>query len=511
MKKYLLVTVILVSPFFVLSAQQNAKFALVIGNGAYTAITPLRNPVNDASAMKTTLEGLGFQVELLTNATLRQMNEGVNRFSRRLEAATDSYGFFYYAGHGVQSAGENYLIPVNADIQREADFQYEALNMQRTLDYIQEAGNHLNVVVLDACRDNPFSWKRGGARGLTVVSAQPPGSIIVYATSAGSTAADGTGQNGLFTTHLLNNLKNQELELYDLFRRTMADVRQASGGAQVPAIYSQLDTAAYLGRRPAAPVIAAPAAQPVAGRPAAPPERPAPANMVRVEGGTFQMGSANGDDDEKPVHSVTVKSFYMAKCEVTQKEWQEIMGTNPGNFKGDDLPVENVSWYDAIEYCNKRSLKEGLTPAYRGSRDSTITCNFSATGYRLPTEAEWEYAAKGGDKDYLILSYSGSNNADAVGWYTDNSWRRTHPVGTKQANSLGLHDMSGNVWEWCWDWYGTYPRSALSDPAGAASGSGRVLRGGGWGSGAGNLRSADRDSGTPSNRYSSIGFRLVRP
>jgi formylglycine-generating enzyme required for sulfatase activity len=517
MKKYLLVTVILLFPLLALSAQQNAKFALVIGNGAYTAITPLKNPVNDAAAMKTALEGLGFQVELLTNASLRQMNEGGNRFSRRLGAAADSYGFFYYAGHGVQSSGENYLIPVNADIQREADFQYEALNMQRTLDYMQEAGNRLNVVVLDACRDNPFSWKRGGARGLTVVSGQPPGSIIVYATSAGAAASDGTGQNGLFTTHLLNNLKNQDLEVYDLFRKTMADVRQASGGAQVPAIYSQLDTAAYLGRRPAAPVIAAPpaqtapAAQPAAVRPAAPPERPAPANMVRVEGGTFRMGSTNGYDDEKPVHSVTVKSFYMGKYEVTQKEWVEIMGSNPSNWKGDDLPVENVTWHEVIEYCNKRSLREGLIPAYRGSGNS-VTCDFTASGYRLPTEAEWEYAARGGANGaYLTYEYSGSNSVDSVGWYNGNSGSRTHPAGMKLPNDLGLFDMSGNVWEWCWDWDGDYPASARTDPAGPASGSHRVLRGGGWSSSAGNLRSAYRFNYAPSFRNSYFGFRLVRP
>jgi hypothetical protein len=265
------------------------KFALVIGNGAYTSIGRLNNPVNDAADVKGALEGLGFSVELVTDGSLRQMTDAVDRFARRLSGAADSYGFFFYAGHGVQSNGENYLIPVNANIRREADLAYEALHVQRALDYMQEAGNALNVVVLDACRDNPFSWKRGGSRGLSVVSAQPPGSIIVYATSAGSTAADGAGRNGIFTAQLLGNLKNQDLEVYDLFRRTMADVRRASNNTQVPAIYSQLDTNAWLGRRPAvthttpavspqpapAPVRPTPP-QPAPVRPAATPQRPAP-------------------------------------------------------------------------------------------------------------------------------------------------------------------------------------------------------------------------------------------
>jgi formylglycine-generating enzyme required for sulfatase activity len=231
--------------------------------------------------------------------------------------------------------------------------------------------------------------------------------------------------------------------------------------------------------------------------------------LVRVEGGTFKMGSANGEDDERPVHEVTVKSFYIGKYEVTRKEWVEVMGNNPSNWKGDNLPVEQVSWYEAVEFCNKLSVKEGLAPAYRGSGDS-ITCDFSASGYRLPTEAEWEYAAKGGNRDAIYYEYSGSNSVDSVAWYSGNSGNRTHPVGTKQPNSLGIYDMSGNVWEWCWDWYGNYSGGAQSNPRGASSGSSRVGRGGGWDYSASSVRSAYRGSGTPSSRYSSMGFRVAR-
>jgi formylglycine-generating enzyme required for sulfatase activity len=234
-----------------------------------------------------------------------------------------------------------------------------------------------------------------------------------------------------------------------------------------------------------------------------------PDRFVRVEGGTFRMGS-NSNDNERPVHTVTVKTFHISKFEVTQREWVEIMGTNPANFKGDDLPVEQVSWYDAVEYCNKLSLKEGLNPAYRGSGNS-ISCDFSASGYRLPTEAEWEYAARGGNKDPMSYEYSGGNSVDAAGWYSGNSGGRTHPAGTKVPNSLGLYDMSGNVWEWCWDWYGSYSGSSQTDPRGASSGTYRGLRGGSWFNSAQYLRSAVRVNDTPSYRNNNLGFRLVRP
>jgi formylglycine-generating enzyme required for sulfatase activity len=454
--------------------------------------------------MEAALKNLGWTVDLVLNGNLDQMEGAAIRLKNRLAASRNSYGFLFYAGHGVQSGGVNYLIPVDATIQSENFLRQRAVSLQALLDELNDAGNELNMVVLDACRDNPFSWARGGTRGLQVVGSQPADSIIVYATSAGSTAADGEGRNGLFTTHLLNNLKKPGLEVSEMFRLTGADVRRASGGAQIPAIYSQFFEVAYVGTRPSVVTSVQPVAPPVVN------PQPAPANMVRVEGGTFQMGTTNGDSDEKPVHTVTVKGFYMGKYEVTQKEWREIMGSNPSYFKGDNLPVECVSWNEAIEYCNKRSLKEGLTPAYRGSGNS-ITCDFNATGYRLPTEAEWEYAAKGGNQDYLTYEYAGGNSADSVAWYDGNSGSKTHPVGTKQPNSLGLYDMSGNVWEWCWDWYGSYSSESQTDPTGVSSGTTRVSRGGGWINSAADVRAAGRISGTPLNRNYCLGFRLVRP
>ena len=239
--------------------------------------------------------------------------------------------------------------------------------------------------------------------------------------------------------------------------------------------------------------------------------RDIPEGYVLVEGGTFRRGSPSSedgrDDDDGPQHSVTVGSFYMKATEVTQKEWREVMGSNPSRFRGDNLPVENVSWFDAMKYCNALSKKEGRTPVYRINGNS-VTANWSADGYRLPTEAEWEYAARGGKKS-RGYKYSGSNSVGSVGWYNDNSGSKTHPVGQKQANELGLYDMSGNVWEWCWDWYGDYSSGSQRDPRGPSSGSYRVGRGGSWFYNGRSLRSAFRLFSSPGVSGRDRGFRLA--
>jgi formylglycine-generating enzyme required for sulfatase activity len=247
--------------------------------------------------------------------------------------------------------------------------------------------------------------------------------------------------------------------------------------------------------------------------------RPMPANMVRVKGGTFQMGSPSGEAgrniNEDP-HTVRVGSFYMGKYEVTQREWQEVMGSNPSYFKGADLPVENVSWYDAIEYCNKWSIKEGLSPAYTRNGDN-VTWNRNANGYRLPTEAEWEYACRAGTATPFNTgnnittaqgNYDGNYlyNGNEKGTYREMTWE----VGRGAANGWGLYDMHGNVREWCWDWYREYGSGSQTDPSGPASGSHRVLRGGDWFNSARYLRSAYRSNDWPSNRGNRYGFRLVR-
>ncbi|MDR1636932.1 MAG: caspase family protein [Treponema sp.] len=260
-----LVWLFLVLSVFSIAAQQ--KYALVIGNGAYRNLGRLKNPVNDANDMTAALRGLGFTVDTLTDAGRVQMEDAVERFKNRLSVSKNSYGFLFYAGHGVQSRGINYLIPVDADIRSESYLGDRAVSVQAMLDEINRAGNGLNIVVLDACRDNPFGWARSGSRGLQVVGSQPADSIIVYATSAGATAADGEGRNGIFTGELLKNLKTPGIDVNEVFRRTGGDVARVSGGMQRPAVYNQFYGLAYLGSQSAAQT-AQPAARTVQPAPA---------------------------------------------------------------------------------------------------------------------------------------------------------------------------------------------------------------------------------------------------
>ena len=226
------------------------KYALVIGNGNYDNLSRLSNPVNDANDIAAVLLYLGFQVEKVLNGNMNQMEDAVMRLKDRLGDSKDSYGFFFYAGHGVQSGGENFLIPVDANIPGENYLRNRAVSVQTILDELNDASNYLNVIVLDACRDNPFGWSRSGSRGLSIVGRQPADSIVVYATSAGQTASDGPGRNGLFTSQLLTNLATPGIDVAEVFRRTGADVAQVSNREQIPAIYNQFFGTAYLGGNP---------------------------------------------------------------------------------------------------------------------------------------------------------------------------------------------------------------------------------------------------------------------
>ncbi len=245
---------------------------------------------------------------------------------------------------------------------------------------------------------------------------------------------------------------------------------------------------------------------------------PMPENFVFVQGGTFNNGTSN----------VTISSFYIDKYELTQAEYQAVMGSNPSYFGSNpNRPVEVVSWFNAIEYSNRRSIQEGLTPCYSYSTFGTnpdnwpsgwntnynnhtnVSCNWTANGYRLPTEMEWMFAAKGGNQSQGY-TYSGSNTIGNVAWYSSNSSNRTWDVGLKDPNELGTFDMSGNVWEWVWDIYGSYPGGAQTDPHGATSGSDRVRRGGGWNGSAGNCSVSFRAYINATFSGSNLGFRLCR-
>ncbi|MDR2785584.1 MAG: SUMF1/EgtB/PvdO family nonheme iron enzyme [Treponema sp.] len=249
------------------------------------------------------------------------------------------------------------------------------------------------------------------------------------------------------------------------------------------------------GSPPRSPSAAQPASQPAGGSfPLRETIRAIDANMVPVPGGTFMMGSTagQGNANERPQHQVSLGDFSIGKYEVTQAEYEAVMGSNPGSFRGGALPVETVSWLDAVEFCNRLSRAANLTPAYTIS-GANVTWNRSANGYRLPTEAEWEYACG----EWID------------GWLGGNSGRVTHPVGQLAPNRYGLYDMAGNVQEWCWDWYGSYGRDPQSNPQGSGSGTTRVRRGHSF-QNTGRLLPTNRDYGVPREKNNSTGFRIAR-
>lgn len=586
-------------------SQQSAsdrRIALVIGNSAYRD-APLRNPVNDANAMAESLKQAGFEVILKTNANRKEMNALVRDFGDRL--LRGGMGLFYFAGHGMQVGGKNYLIPVGAEIQREDEVPDESVPADLVLRKMETANNGLNLVIMDACRNNPFARSfRSSSQGLGRMEA-PGGTLLVYATRPGSTAADGDGENGVFTKHFLAKMKQPGLDLANLVGEVSDAVEKETRKAQQPWIEGNLkgsrfyfygpvtvqqapavhagavelqfwqsaeksNTAtayrAYLNkypkgefadlarerlntlevaasssrteqerlarerqeaehkareaeqraaaaeRRAAEERARAEAAERARAEAASRPAAIAPAasssasltdpitgmEFVSVPGGCFQMGDTFGDgeSDEKPVHEVCVGSFMLGKYEVTQGQWKKVMGNNPSKNTSwfsstDDYPVEQVSWDDAQEFIKKLNHQSGRN-------------------YRLPTEAEWEYAARSGGKKE---KYAGGDDIDAVAWYGGNSGSKTHQIGQKQANGLGLYDMSGNVWEWVSDWYGMeyYANSPKDNPQGPSSGAFRVFRGGGWRDVPARVRASYRNSLSPDYRRDYLGFRLVAP
>jgi formylglycine-generating enzyme required for sulfatase activity len=386
-----------------------SRVALVIGNGKYQYNSILKNPANDAQDMAAALSQAGFDVVLRTDASLDDMNKALREFGNKLKSQK-GIGLFYYSGHGTQVNGKSYLLPVDQDIEDADEVAYKAVDAEAVLAKMQSAGNSLNLVFLDACRNNPFPGSgRSGERGLAVMKVNLPESVIVYAAEPGKTATDGEWRNSPFTQALLKNMTAPGIDILAVMKRVKADVASATNGQQSPRVDQNLsvDFAFY----PASPQ---------------PTTLAAPAGMVFVPGGIFTMGSPEkeaGRYNEEVQHQVTESGFYIGATEVTQAQYKALMGMNPSSARGDDLPVEQVSWFDAVAYCNKRSQLEGLSPVYM-IRGTTVMANWLANGYRLPTEAEWEYAAKGGSASAALAVdavYAGSANLDAVAWYSYNS------------------------------------------------------------------------------------------
>ena len=776
-------------------ANPETRLALVMGNGAYKS-GPLKNPTNDALDMAELLSRFGFQVILRQNVGLREMKRSIRAFEKQL--GQGGVGLFYFSGHGMQVRGRNYLIPVDAEIYSENDVEYESVDAGRVLDAMRTAGNSLNLVILDACRDNPFSKSfRTQQQGLARMDA-PTGTIIAYATSPGSVAADGEARNGVYTGSLLRHLPKPDLKIEDALKRVRKDVISITENKQIPWESTSLTGDFFLAKTltaPAKPRINGAAQPGVAARDAgridkeadllfwesvkdsddpdllqlylekfpkgvfaalaevkisklkakpakpqqpdprksetrpgrnqtflsvnaniqganvlvdgelagktplvkkeiipgrhearirqdgfadftapfqanagenitlygylakirepeqtrteiqAPPEPqaarlfvepepggaririlnikplfrqgmelapgkyhietsssghktdfrwvavkageetripvaleklPEPSRLfvnttpkdariqianknlpfyqgmelagdryqikisakgyetvtqwvalkagetktiaitlessgpkrgdvwkdpytgmefVWVPGGCYEMGcgswSGDCDDDEKPLHEVCLDGFWMGKYEVTQGQWKKVMGSNPSHFPscGSDCPVESVSWNDTKNFIQRLN-------------------NRSSATFKLPTEAQWEYAARSGGKKE---KYSGGSNIYYFAWYGDNSGRKSHRVGTKSPNGLGIYDMIGNVWEWCVDVYdkNAYSKHSRNNPVSTSGSAVRVVRGGGYYSNAENSRVSNRYSQIPSFRSYYIGFRLV--
>ena len=564
--------------------------ALLIANAAYTNFDRLATPLPEARALKAALEKLDFAVTLVEDSSREGMLDALSDFELALRKR-GGIAFFHYGGHGVQVAGKNYLLPANADIPDERRVATRAVDVDEIMASLDASGSSTNIVVLDACRNNPLpaSSSRTATRGLAAVGTKPKNTIIIYSAESGRVALD-----GLFTPALTRAIALPGLSIGEVVMRVRREVYEKSNHEQTPGEYSQLFADVYL-----AGVVAKPA--PIADSTLTPPvptlkvsvyygsvsistvtggalyldgvaqgkleagakatldsveagdrtlelryadgqvekksatvkegiaasvsftyKKVAPSvkpssigDFVLVKGGAFTMGSPAGEvgrEKEEVQHQVSLSAFYIGATEVTQAKYKLVMGTNPSNFKGDDLPVESVSWYDAVIFCNKLSEREGLSKVY-AINGTSVTANWSVNGYRLPTEAEWEFAARGGAAFGSLTVdavYAGSANPNDVAWYSGDAGSMTHPVGHKKANSLGLYDMAGNVCEWCWDMYRNYSDGSQTDPVGASSGDHRVYRGGSWSGGSSELRTAFRKGFFPSFRADGLGFRLAR-
>ncbi len=613
---------------------QGNRVALVVGNNAYPQ-APLRNAVRDAQGMGELLGKLGFDAEVAIDTSLRQLDEAIDRFVKRLDRG--DVGLFFYSGHGIQVAGANYMIPVDFDASSEKDAKYEAYSMDRIRERMDERGARLSILILDACRNNPFRGQKSLGRGLAVMQGGR-GTFIAFATSPGKTASDGRGgKNGLFTEQLLETLATPGLTIHEVFREVRRKVDRVSGGDQLPWISEsvigdfyfaparkpdvtpaasstssenrealaklrvfctepqcrilldgrevgmtqdgqyltisvpagrrtfEVSKSGFFGHRetllllpesmqsviaalePRLPASPPPSPAPVsteassAGSSAAeehptplvaslletaaptkiPTKRPSPRaegglrpspriavsenqpesgsirvvrlpgdvdlELLWVPGGIYEIGCSKGDSEcekpETPSHKVMLDGFWIGKTEVTQRQWKAVMKSNPSYFKGDELPVEQVSWNDLQEFL----LKAGHN-------------------LQLPTEAEWERAARGGTLGprYWRLGQ--------IGW---SNWNGTRPVRTKKPNAYGLYDVLGNVWEWCEDVYqkeiyqerGEETVNPLVEGNAAAS---RVIRGGSW-YGADSLRVSRRGWRSPGKRDYRVGFRVAQP
>lgn len=540
-------------------AAAEPRIALVIGNGNYgSSFSKLPNPPNDAKLISKVLKGAGFDVMTVLDADQAHMKRAFSDFGNKLSAAgADAVGLFYYAGHGVQVDGANFLIPTGAAIETAADVDMYAVNADWALQQMEFAGNRMNIIILDACRNNPLpAGKRSAEKGLARMDA-PKGSFLAYSTAPGATAVDGKGSNSPYSQALANAIENDRVPLEQLFRQVRVDVMAATGEDQVPWDASSLTGEFYFKR----PDGSAPAQQTAAVAPAPAPQaaqsggsggtqgpaiapgkvfrdQPDAPELVSIPGGSFSMGAQPGDEadrpEEKPAHQVTIKPFALMTKEVTRDQFAAFAKATERDMSGGCYQADggDGKWDDNANYMKPGIDQQGNHPVVCVSDNDAA--DYAAwlsekTGkhYRLPTEAEWEYAARAGKKTSWPWGNDGGtsgcksfNAIDASGhkkypinesMSCDDKFVATAPVGSFPANGFGLYDMLGNVWELVSDcWHETY-NGAPTDGSSWGDGCDKhPQRGGAWLENPWDTRYSARWAADTDGRDTVVGFRLAR-
>jgi formylglycine-generating enzyme required for sulfatase activity len=501
------------------SQQRTNQVALVIGNANYPdASTPLPTTIKDVRSIAEEFRRNDFEVDLKENVGKEDMQRAIDAFTGKIRSGT--VALLYFSGFGIQVGRQTYLIPVNAQIWTEADARRDAISLDSVLAEMQRKGARVKIIIVDAARRNPFERRfRPSAAGLAAIDA-PEGTLALYSAAPGKVINDGTGENSLFVGELIKELRVPNLSAEEVFNHTRVGVSRASNNEQVPWVASSLLEEFYFPRSrqtaatPAPTPTPTPAPSPTPAPPAPNPTATAAAGykpgdvfrdcaecseMVVVPAGSFDMGAAT--DFEKPVHRVTfAKPFAMGRYEVTFEEWDRCVAAGRCKYKPDDhgwgrenRPVINVSWIDAKEYTTWLSEKAGKT-------------------YRLPSEAEWEYAARGGtNSTYWWGREVGARQANCRECATGSALQ-TSPVGSFKPNPFGLFDTAGNAAEWVEDCWNDNYRGAPQNGSAWTTGQCRlrVLRGGAFDSQARYLGSAARFRYDSDVRYFANGLRVLR-
>lgn len=543
------------------NAPKEKRYALLIGNGKYnkTYYSPLKNPPNDVDDLKKVLKKKGFEVTIVKNADYDKMDNAITGFVGKIRRAAQNknqrvVSLFYFGGHGnhIKDEDESYLVPIGSKITFPEHFKKRAYKVSELLDLLRGSGNYLNIVMLDACRDNFVlkdkfkSQVAGDGYDDMFEGVEPHKSdkssfnlFVSYATAkdAKALSTNGEANNSPYVSSFKEVMRqNPSFSIYRFFPKVHKKTQEKSkiNRPELSIDFSD-DFFFEEPKEEEKPPIIQPK-DPIVDNP----KTEVPRNMVDIEGGTFKMGR-DGGGDEAPAHQTKVNGFYMDKYEVSVEEYlkyAKATGDNPewlikGNqyhhqtgsddhykrmgsaLTNSSHPIVGVSWYNAVKYCNWRSKQDNLTPCYT-INGTKVTCNWNANGYRLPTEAEWEYAAGGGA--FNRTKYAGTNNSSDLSKYANTSgesdgYKYTSPVDKFLPNAKGLYGISGNVWEWCWDWYDekyytNFSNTTARNPKGAASGSFRVLRGGSWNNNVSRVAYRNRDY--PANRDNLDGFRCIR-